>query len=134
VRNIVSAHVDKVNPDSKFWLKVGFYTLAVVAFYVLNSHDYPTAGWGVMLAIALLTLICLGFPRYVWGEDIKDDLVPDAVYVAIEPGLMTAFQSSLAPNLKVWELIEVERTYHKVKKITSLPGYRGLKPDEPESN
>jgi hypothetical protein len=140
VQNIVSAHVDKLNSDSNFYPKAGLYTLAVVAFFVLNSYGHSSAGWWVSLAIALLTLVGLGIPRYVWDEDIQGDLVPDAVYMAInsskaiEPGLREAIQYSLTPELKVRDLIAVESKYHEDKKITSRPGYRGLKQDEPDTN
>jgi adenosylmethionine-8-amino-7-oxononanoate aminotransferase len=79
----------------------------------------------------------------VWWDDIQGDLVPDAVYVAIngskaiEPGLRKAIQYSLSPELRVRELVEVERKYHHDKKITSGPGYRALETvasDKTEAN
>lgn len=143
VHNIVSAHLSKFNHNSNFFLKVALYFAAVVAFVVLNSHNYPAVGWGVMLGIGLLTLIFLGLPVWVTWDENQGDLVPDDVYVAIkssntiEPGLMNAIRYSLSPELKIGELVQLEKKYHEDKRITSRPGYRGLEPvepDEPETN
>lgn len=143
VRNIVSNHVNKINRDSKFYPKVCFFTLAVVAFLILNFHDYPAAGWIVMLVIVFLTLFCLGMPRFVWDDEFERETIPDALCAtinesaAIEPDLKKAIRNALSPDLKVRHLIEVEDEYHRVKEITSGPGYSALRvgePDKPETN
>lgn len=143
VNNIISEHIDRINRQSNFFKKVALYLAAVVAFVVLNSHGYPVVGWGVMIATALLTLVFLGLPKWLWWDDIQDDLVPDAVYAAIkssdaiEPGLIKAIQHSLCPELTVRDLVAVVNKYLHDKKITSRPGYSGLalaEPDKPETN
>lgn len=143
VRNIVSAHVSKINRESRYYLKVVLYSLAFAAMFVLTITGHPGAGLVVSGVIALLTLIFLGLPIGVFEDEFQRRLVPDAIYVAIkdsdaiEPGLMNAIRYSLSPDLIVSDLVEVERKYHQDKKITSAPGYRGLgpvDPDEPETN
>jgi hypothetical protein len=140
VRNIVSAHVAKLNRNSNFYLKVFLYSTAVVAFFVLMILNHPTAAKVVSVAIALLTLFGFGLPIGVFMEEFERRLVPDDIYMAIkkskeiEPELLAHIRHFRSPELTVSELISIEKEYHKVKKITSAPGYRSLDEDEPETN
>lgn len=143
VRNIVSAHVNMINRDTKFYPKICFYVLAVVAFLVLNSHDYPAAGWALMLIIVALTVIFLGLPIFVFDDEFQRQTIPDTLCATInksttiEPDLKKAIRNALSPDMRVKHLIEVEREYHRVKDITSGPGYSALRngePGAPETN
>lgn len=140
VRNIVLAHVSKINRDSNFRLKVCLYSLAVVVFLTLNALNYPGVAIIALAAISLLTLIFFGLPIRVFVEDLGREIVPDDIYMAvsssqeIEPDLLGMIRYHRSPDLTVSQLMDVENEYHRVKKATSAPGYRSLDVDEPEAS
>lgn len=140
VRNIVHAHVSKINRDSNYLLKVCLYSLAVVVFLTLNALDYPAVAWVALGGIFFITLITFGLPNWVFVESFEREIVPDDIYMSvkrskeIEPELLDLIRYHRSPDLTVSRLMEVEKEYHRVKKATSAPGYRSLDIDEPEAS
>lgn len=139
VRKIVEFHVSAYNYNEQLALKLFLYAIAISLFLILSYNGRLIAGMWTGGIIAVLTMICVGLPRWLSYEDLLHERVPDDVYLAIknsrsiEPQLLDCIRSARNPHLTVRELVSVEVEYHRVKKITSAPGYRSLDLKEAEA-
>jgi hypothetical protein len=133
VRNIVEDYIARENRKSKVYLKFLLYSIALLLFMYFCFLGKLQTALLTGLGLSGLIAVIVGLPASPMDiYQIRDEVVPDAIYVAlkqsqeVDPELLDFIRTAMTPQFTVGELLNCESEYHKVKAVVTAPGYSAL--------